>query len=121
MKNSEVRMLDIRRILCPIDFSDTSQHAFAHAVTIGQWYGAHITALHVGSPTIALSPAPWFTESQTDVLLGTPNRRELEDQARKWLSAAGTARLDTDVTIDTDEGSPAACILEASDQRQIRS
>ena len=28
----------IERILCPIDFSDTSHHALAHAAAIARWY-----------------------------------------------------------------------------------
>ena len=43
-------MLDIRRILCPIDFSEASQHALDHAVMIAGWYRARITALHVRHP-----------------------------------------------------------------------
>jgi len=39
--------IDIKRILCPIDFSDGSRHALQHAVTLAQWYGARITVLHV--------------------------------------------------------------------------
>ena len=27
-------MLDIRRVLCPVDFSDASRHALDHAVVI---------------------------------------------------------------------------------------
>ena len=41
-------MLEIQRVLCPIDFSDASRHALGHPATIGHW-GSHITALHVGT------------------------------------------------------------------------
>ena len=33
---SEVRMSEIRRVLCPVDFSDASRHALDHAVMIAQ-------------------------------------------------------------------------------------
>lgn len=46
--SSEARMIEIRRILCPIDFSDASRHALEHSVVIAGWYGSRITALHVG-------------------------------------------------------------------------
>ena len=39
-------MLDIRRVLCPVDFSDASHHALDHAVMIAGWYRARLTALH---------------------------------------------------------------------------
>ena len=35
----------IERILCPIDFSDTSHHALAHAVAIARWYEARLSLL----------------------------------------------------------------------------
>jgi len=41
----------LERILCPVDFSETSEHAIDHALALARWYGAHITALHVYDPT----------------------------------------------------------------------
>ncbi|MEP7304377.1 MAG: universal stress protein [Acidobacteriota bacterium] len=41
----------LERILCPVDFSDTSQHAIDHALALARWYGAHVTALHAYDPT----------------------------------------------------------------------
>lgn len=40
-------MIEIKRILCPIDFSEHSQHALDCAVAMAAWYGAEVTALHV--------------------------------------------------------------------------
>jgi nucleotide-binding universal stress UspA family protein len=45
-------MVDIRRILCPTDFSDTARHALAHAIAFARWYKSHITLLHVIAPEI---------------------------------------------------------------------
>lgn len=52
-------MLELRRILCPIDFSDGSRRAFDHALAIARWYDAAVTALHVfevGMPPAAVAP-----------------------------------------------------------------
>jgi nucleotide-binding universal stress UspA family protein len=40
-------MISIERILCPVDLSDCSRGALAHAVAVGRWYGARVTALYV--------------------------------------------------------------------------
>jgi nucleotide-binding universal stress UspA family protein len=40
-------MVNITRILCPVDFSDTSNQALAQALVIAGWYGATVTVLHV--------------------------------------------------------------------------
>lgn len=42
-------MPSIKRILCPVDFSDASLHAVDHALALGRWYGARVIALHVSS------------------------------------------------------------------------
>lgn len=40
-------MIDIRRILCPVDFSDCSRRALEHAIAIATWYESTVTLLHV--------------------------------------------------------------------------
>ncbi len=45
-------MRAISRILCPVDLSDISRHAVAHAELLANWYDAKITALHVANPLV---------------------------------------------------------------------
>jgi nucleotide-binding universal stress UspA family protein len=40
-------MVSIKNVLCPIDFSEFSRHAFDRAIAIAQAYGAAVTAIHV--------------------------------------------------------------------------
>ena len=42
-------MIEITRILCPIDFSEFSRHALDHAVAIARWYNARLTVPYVFS------------------------------------------------------------------------
>jgi len=51
-------MIALQHILCPIDFSDISQHALAHAVAIARWYEARLTVLYVfvNMPTMEAPP-----------------------------------------------------------------
>jgi nucleotide-binding universal stress UspA family protein len=53
-------MIEIRRILCPIDFSDSSRRALDHAIAIARWYGASLTVLHVfpSAQAAAVGPGP---------------------------------------------------------------
>lgn len=51
-------MIEIKSILCPVDFSDFSRHALAHAVVIARWYEATLTVLHAyagGPPPVLFS------------------------------------------------------------------
>ena len=59
--------MPVRRILCPIDFSEVSAHALEQATVLARWHGAHLSVLHV-RPTVTPHPdmpsggpwAPWL-------------------------------------------------------------
>ena len=76
-------MLTINRILCPIDFSEFSRHAFARAVALAKAHGASITALHV----VRIPPrfAPFPLEVTVPVPSGLTTA-QLEDLRRELLA-----------------------------------
>jgi nucleotide-binding universal stress UspA family protein len=51
-------MIRISHVLCPVDFSETSQHALDHAAAIAHWYDAALTVLFVfpNLPVMDLPP-----------------------------------------------------------------
>jgi universal stress protein A len=103
-------VVELRRILCPTDFSDVKRHALEHAIVIAGWCGSQIVALHVGHPTVVLStavPIPLFTRK---IAPGNTHRQPLEEELRRWLSPATATGLQTYVIVD--EGHPASRILE---------
>lgn len=53
-----VRRLAIENILCPTDYSDASVPALKRAVSLGRWFGARVTVLHV---------TPFMPPAQTGV------------------------------------------------------
>ena len=63
-------MIEIRRILCPVDFSECSRHAIQHALALARWYGSSLTVLHVVAslPTMDLPGVP-LTDVQRDRLV----------------------------------------------------
>ncbi len=103
-------MVEIRHILCPIDFSDASRHAWDHAVMIAGWYGSQISVLYVGNPMIVLSTTVPLAAFTGDILPGDTNRQRLEEQVRAWLSSATKTGVKTNVVVG--EGNPAGRILE---------
>jgi nucleotide-binding universal stress UspA family protein len=59
-------MVDIRHVLCAVDFSECSRRALDHALAMAKWYGAWLSVLYVHlvstpslarSAGVALSPA----------------------------------------------------------------
>jgi CPA2 family monovalent cation:H+ antiporter-2 len=102
-------VLAIRRILCPVDFSDASRHALDHAVAIAEWYGSSVAALHISTPVVVLEPPPTLVAFPNVTTATRDDMRALEARLREWLEPAG-GRV-TDVLID-DGYNVSAHILE---------
>lgn len=53
------RVVDVRlrRLLCPVDYSDASRRALEHAAAMARWFDAALTVLHVVPPGIPGSSA----------------------------------------------------------------
>jgi nucleotide-binding universal stress UspA family protein len=51
-------MIELRRILCPIDFSESSRHALDHAMAVARRYGSTVTMLNVCPPLSAMPLLP---------------------------------------------------------------
>lgn len=51
-------MVQIRRVLCPVDFSDFSRHALHHAAAVAEWYESELIVLHVFAnlPSVDVPP-----------------------------------------------------------------
>lgn len=97
---------NIKRILCPIDFSDASAHVVDQAVAIAGWYKARILALHVYSPLVApipTLPPPVERVPQTEI-------ERLQESTRACFQAASAAGIAVDVAVDI--GRPAVEILD---------
>ena len=100
--------MDIKCILCPIDFSDASMHAVDQAVVIAGWYKARIAALHVCSPMLASVPGlgiPGPGEAIDDT-----ETERLRNEAAAHCGAATTAGIGLDILIE--RGQPASHILD---------
>jgi nucleotide-binding universal stress UspA family protein len=101
-------MLQINRILCPVDLSDSSRHAITHAVMMAKWYKARITALHVCNPVVV--PSTDF------VVAGTPSvalltEAEVEDvnaQILRWFGSVEPVQIDVVI----DNGNVANRVLD---------
>jgi nucleotide-binding universal stress UspA family protein len=94
------------RLLCPVDFSASSAHALEHAAAMAGWYQAHLIALHVVSPVVAVPGRV------------TPIDGGFPDAERECVHKEATAFVqsvlghDTTVDVQLAAGHPAATILE---------
>jgi nucleotide-binding universal stress UspA family protein len=79
-------MVRINTILCPIDFSDFSRHAFDRAVAIAKGAGASVTALHV-APFQAIPIYPYLEPREVEAfMLSGSDRDQLTTELKRFLA-----------------------------------
>ena len=100
--------MNIKRILCPIDFSDASTHAIDHAVAFANWCGARITALHVCRPPLLSDPG--VEMSSHGQVVDDIDTENLRAQTAAFCKAATTAGINLEILIG--HGEPTGRILE---------
>lgn len=101
-------MIEIRRILCPIDFSDCSRRALDHAVAIARWYGSTITAMHVfvDAPVAAYAHEALGPER---IALTGADRDQLLGEIRRFSQTGTSAGIPVEAAVR--EGNTAREIL----------
>jgi nucleotide-binding universal stress UspA family protein len=101
-------MIEIKRILCPIDFSDYSRRALDHAVAVARSHNSTITLLHVYSvvPVAAYAPG---TPMHPPVALPPVDREQLLASMQRFAEDA--VGSDRPIQCETCEGHAAAKIL----------
>jgi nucleotide-binding universal stress UspA family protein len=106
-------MVEIQRILCPIDFSEFSHHALDQARAIAEWYEADITVLHVVSITRALAPAVAMTEAAY-VPLPPSDLQEIAEEVRRFAEPAASSHGPSPKVV-VSEGTPAKEIVRQAE------
>lgn len=110
-ERDRLTLVDIRRILCPIDFSDASRHALEYAVASARWYGAQIILLHTYD-----APQPWVPAPPMPgpVSLFPPTQpQDIIEEVRRFASSVTT---DSPPEIVVTEGRPAKDIVRVADE-----
>jgi nucleotide-binding universal stress UspA family protein len=105
-------MVSIRRILCPVDFSEHSRRALDHAQAVAAWYHSAVTVLHVAPimPVAAYAP-----------MSGMPPYVGLTSDARQALMSsmrdfAAGGQASVPIEFEIREGHPSAVILAKADE-----
>ena len=106
-------MFEIRRILCPIDFSETSKPAFEYAVALAAQLGAELELLHVYQ-----LPAYALPEGGLEILAGL--EAEIENRLQQQLDEFAKHSTEPSVKITTvlGTGVPYVEIIRAAKQRK---
>jgi nucleotide-binding universal stress UspA family protein len=86
--------MNLNRLLCPVDFSEASAHALAHAAAIGAWYHAKVIVYYVHLP-VAANVSADAAELQREV-----------ENARGFAASAMPPGVDVDVIVDVGQPAP---------------
>lgn len=102
-------MIEIRRILCPVDFSDHSRRALDHAIAIARWYESTVTVLRVFSaaPVAAFGPGPVVLEP---IVLTSVDRDQLLADTKAFAETESAPGITIEALVR--EGNAAEEILE---------
>ena len=107
-------MLTIRRILCPIDFSDFSRRALNLAFTLAARSGAEITALHVTAASFP--PMAAFPEVPALFPLDAAVMERLRAELASFVAPSRTPDIPLRTTVA--EGAPVTTILMEAEALQ---
>lgn len=92
-------MIAFTHILCPVDFSETSDRALVHAVALAGWYDARLTVLHVMPPPGAyVSPVAGLGDGAI-VVPELPSPDEVRQVLARHVEAAGGAARTPDLVV----------------------
>jgi nucleotide-binding universal stress UspA family protein len=98
-------MIEIRKVLCPVDLSEYSRHARDHAFAIAGWYGSSVTVLHVVAREPVAAYAPGFG-GFPPVILPPPDRAELRIGLRRFVEADANPAVPIDVVMRDGDAVP---------------
>jgi nucleotide-binding universal stress UspA family protein len=100
-------MIAMRRILCPVDFSDHSKRALDHALAVAAWYDSTVTVLHV-SPVM---PAAAYVSGSGMPAYATLTTEESDAIMQSMRRFAGRETRIAKTEFETTEGGTVATIL----------
>ncbi len=100
--------MTIQRILVPVDFGEASAAAINLAGRLADGCGASLTLLHAE----AVEAPAYFTRDQVDALAA--ERRQRQEQARKYLAAYGHKHTDAPFLAEIAMRSPIDAIRDAA-------
>lgn len=107
-------MIEIRTILCPVDFSDVARHALDHAAALARWYEASLAVIYV-HPMVTVTAFAPGTPLLPAAVLSDVDRAAMRQNVTAFVRESVGTEIPADV--DVMEGAAAAEILDAARAR----
>ncbi len=106
-------MIAFKQIICPVDFSEASIRALAHADALARWYDAELTVLHV-VPTFEAMQVRGALVEPVRVVTPMPRGQVLEEMSRFLNLSALSSRA----TPIAESGDPQTTIIDQALSRK---
>lgn len=111
-------MLELRRILCAVDFTDVSARALAYAASTARWYGAGLRVLHVVPSVIEADMFPSLApDPPSSAATGLKGGAEFRAAAERFVRRAAAQAPDCALVVREDADVADAIIGEAEATR----
>src|SRR5262249_51636739 len=108
-------MLEIKRILCPVDFSEFSATAYDYAHSLARHYEAKLFVQHVAEPFIPISHQ--FVSQPLIEQVYAHQVADAEEKIRKLATRRSLDEVEHEVVLE--RGAAADCILEFADSEKM--
>jgi nucleotide-binding universal stress UspA family protein len=102
-------VVEFKHILCPIDLSEVSARALAHAAALARWYGARLTVLHVVPAFDPVQVRSQALARAVRIEYPAPREDVLAEVMRVAIDQAGVA---PDATFAAESGDPVTTIVD---------
>ena len=95
-------MIELKQILCPVDFSECSRRALDHALAVARCYSSTVTALHVVSPMPVVVPSPYYFGAETPppMMLPPVDRAAVAAQVQQLAQAEHVPGVRVETLVD---------------------
>src|SRR5262245_24438737 len=107
-------MVNVNRVLCPVDLSETSQHALDQAIVVAGWFEARLTVQHGYAQVFLPIPSLAMPGYSADLVVGEDDRRRLVDDVTAFAVPAREAGVDSDVVVEMGQPVPRILALAAA-------
>lgn len=102
-------VVEFTHILCPVDLSEMSGRALAHAAALARWYGARLTVLHVVPTFDPMQVRSGDLTGPVRLLYPMPREEVIAEVRRIAIAEAG---VDPGATFAAEAGDPVTTIID---------
>jgi nucleotide-binding universal stress UspA family protein len=105
-------MIEIKRVLCPVDFSEFSRRGLSYAIALARWYRSTVTVLHVHRDLPHVDMIPSLTVGPARrIMLDEIERAGILEAERTLVREAVPGDVPVEVALE-EGGEPPRVILE---------